>query len=392
MKSIVKSSIIALGAITLISSCESNAQTSTTTNQQAPYLSLQLEMKNAIKTGNAYLQGIQEKEGYWKDDKLPAYTALAVTAALRDPNHDKGTTPAHIQSALNWLLKMQKPTGAIYGKGLATYNTATSVMALSAAYSISEDPKQKDAILNARAFLISLQADFSNNKAMKKFTGGVGYGGSHPHSDMSNTYLSIEAIKTTVALARDTAVEKQPELDWDSALQFISRTQNLESTNDQPGISNDGSFNYYPGDSKAGTHKNPDGTETLRGYGSMSYAGLLSMIYADLGKDDPRVEAVLDWLNNHFTVKENPGLGQQGLYYYFHVMSKALTAANVDTLTTKDGRKIDWRKELAQTVLSGQREDGSWVNDNARWWENQPELVTSYAVLTLEQIYASIQK
>ena len=124
----------------------------------------------------------------------------------------------------------------------------------------------------------------------------------------------------------------------------------------------------------------------------MSYAGLLSMLYADLEKDDPRVAAVTDWLNSNFTVKENPGLGQQGLYYYFNVMAKALTAANIDTLTTEDGKKIDWRKELSQTILSAQREDGSWFNKNSRWWENQPELVTCYAVLTLEQIYASIPK
>ncbi len=114
----------------------------------------------------------------------------------------------------------------------------------------------------------------------------------------------------------------------------------------------------------------------------MSYAGLLSMLYADLEKDDPRVAAVTDWLNSNFTVKENPGLGQQGLYYYFNVMAKALTAANIDTLTTEDGKKIDWRKELSQTILSAQREDGSWFNKNSRWWENQPELVTCYAVLT----------
>jgi squalene-hopene/tetraprenyl-beta-curcumene cyclase len=345
-------------------------------------------MENAIKTGNLYLKSIQDKKGFWKDETIPAYTALAVTSAMRAPGMKPGETPEHIKLAYEWLLSKQKESGAIYGKGLATYNTATSIMALAA----SGDPAHKDAILKARAFLISQQPDYSNNKAMNKFNGGIGYGSSHPHSDMSNTYLSIEAIKISEVYAKDTNVEKQPELDWESALQFISRSQNLESTNDQPGISNDGSFNYFPGDSKAGTIKNADGTESLRGYGSISYAGLLSLIYADLGKDDPRVVAVTEWLNNNFTIKENPGLGQQGLYYYFNVMAKALTAANIDTLTTKDGKKVDWRKELATTILSAQREDGSWVNQNSRWWENQPELVTSYAVITLEQIYASIPK
>ena len=392
MKAIITSSILTLTvgtiAYTTLAQTKVAAQAPAVANPQAPYLSLQLEMENAIKTGNQYLKSVQNEKGFWKDDTIPAYTALAVTAAMRDPSLAATDTPAHIKPAYQWLLSMQKETGAIYGKGLATYNTATGIMALAA----SGDPKHLDAIRKARAFLISQQADYSNNKAMNKFHGGIGYGGSHPHSDMSNTYLSIEAIKIANELVKDTGVENQTELDWDSALQFISRCQNLQKTNDQPNTGNDGSLFYFPGDSKAGKQKNPDGTETLRGYGSISYAGLLSMIYADLGKDDPRVAAVTDWLNNNFTVKENPGLGQQGLYYYFNVMAKALTAANIDTLTTKDGRKINWRKELAQTLLSAQREDGSWVNKNSRWWENQPELVTCYAVLTLEQIHASIPK
>ncbi|MGB0775021.1 MAG: hypothetical protein ACPGUY_04200, partial [Akkermansiaceae bacterium] len=128
----------------------------------------------------------------------------------------------------------------------------------------------------------------------------------------------------------------------------------------------------------------------LRSYGSMSYAGLLSMVYADLDAKDPRVIAVKKWLGNNYTIKENPGLGQQGLYYYYHTMAKALAAAGVDKLPLKGGGEADWRKDIAQKILTSQREDGSWLNENARWWENQPELVTAYGVLTLEQIYHTI--
>ena len=131
----------------------------------------------------------------------------------------------------------------------------------------------------------------------------------------------------------------------------------------------------------------------------MSYAGLLSMIYADLTEDDPRVAAVKSWISQHYTVKENPGLGtkedpslgQQGLYYYYQAMAKGLAAANIDQLTLKDGTKADWRLDLGRTLLSNQREDGSWINTkNSRWWESDPVLVSAYAVLTLEQIYYSI--
>lgn len=384
---LITSGIIALSTfMTSHASAQNPIQAVPATTES--HASILLEMENAIKTGNLYLKGAQDEAGFWKDESTPSYTALAITAAMRSPNREVGKTPKHIQKGYTWLLSQQKEYGAIYVKGLATYNTSTGIMALAA----SGDPAHTQPILKARAFLIGQQADHSKNKDMEKYTGGIGYGGTYTHSDMSNTYLAIEALKISEVIAKDNTVEEQVDLDWDSALEFISRCQNLEETNDQPNVSNDGSFVYFPGNSKAGTNKNADGTETLRGYGSISYAGLMTMLYAELDKEDQRVKSALEWLNNNFTVKENPGMGQQGLYYYFHVMAKALTAANIDYITTKDGKKIDWRNELATVILSTQREDGSWVNANSRWRENEPELVTSYAVLTLEQIHASIPK
>ena len=46
-------------------------------------------------------------------------------------------------------------------------------------------------------------------------------------------------------------------------------------------------------------------------------------------------------------------------------------------------RRIDWKRELAAKLISLQREDGSWVNENNRFWENDPALVTSFAILAL---------
>ena len=40
----------------------------------------------------------------------------------------------------------------------------------------------------------------------------------------------------------------------------------------------------------------------LRAYGSVSYAGFKSYLYAGLKKDDPRVQAVLDFCRRHYTV------------------------------------------------------------------------------------------
>ena len=379
--------ISALIALSLVGGLSLSAQ-----EKQEPYLSIKLEIKRAIERGNEYLQAKQDDEGFWREAKYPAYTALALTAAMRSPSYQKAD---YIQKGYAWLSKQQKDDGGIYGKGLGTYNTATSIVALVS----TGDPSYHPAILKARRFLINQQTDWdTKGETDNKYDGGIGYGGSSQHSDLSNTYLSIEALKLSHHIAQDDASGKQPELNWDAAIQFISRTQNLKETNDLPETGDDGSFNYFPGNSKAGHRTKPDGTKVLRGYGSMSYAALLSMIYAELDESDVRVTAVKKWLSENFTVKENPGLatkddptlGQQGLYYYYHTMAKGLAAANVDKLTAKDGKQIDWRNELSNAILSTQAPDGSWVNKNSRWWESDPVLVTAYAVLTLEQIYHSI--
>ena len=48
-----------------------------------------------------------------------------------------------------------------------------------------------------------------------------------------------------------------------------------------------------------------------------------------------------------------------------------------------DGRERDWVRELKDKLVSLQRTDGSWVNDDGHWWEDEPILVTSYALLAL---------
>ena len=85
-------------------------------------------------------------------------------------------------------------------------------------------------------------------------------------------------------------------------------------------------------------------------------------------------------------------MGAEGLYYYYQTMAKALTAANVDNLKLADGTEVDWRNDLGNKILAAQRENGSWLNDNGRWMESNPVLVTAYTVLSLEQLYDSIPK
>lgn len=377
--------LIALFAAGMASAAPSSAER---------YASLRQEIRQAVARGNDWLKSQQKEDGHWDDDQLPAFTALALTAAMNAPDTHAKQPPEHVAKGYDWLVKQQKEDGGIYNRGLSTYNTATALSALVAARNTSYEP----AIVRARKHLIGNQWDTGEKgKTDNPNDGGIGYGAGtdKDHDDLSNTYLTIEALTLSKQVVEDGRHGDQPDLDWGAAVSFLSRCQNLKSANDQPWASDDeknkGGFVYSPTGSKA-EDKLPDGTTALRSYGSMSYAGLLSLVYAKVTPDDPRVKAVKEWLGKNYSVSENPGLGDQGLYYYYHAMSKALAASNLDTLKLKDGREADWRKDLGEKLLASQRADGSWTNSNGRWMESNPVLVTAYTVLALEQVYHSIPK
>jgi squalene-hopene/tetraprenyl-beta-curcumene cyclase len=363
-----------------------------TAENASRYESIRQEIRQSIARGNEWLKARQNPAGFWDDPLLPAFTALALNAAVRDPQLARDMPmPGHLEKGYGWLLAQQKEDGGIYNRGLSVYNTAIAVTALMAA----ERPDFEPAVVKARSHLVRNQWDLGEKgKTDNPNDGGIGYGSSNEHTDLSNTYFAIEALALSRKVVEDGNFGDQPDLDWDAAVRFLSRCQNLEETNDQAWASNDpqnkGGFIYSPFESKAGGEKNPDGRTALRSYGSMSYAGLLSMIYAKLDAGDPRVTAVKEWLGRNYTVDENPGMGSEGLYYYYQTMAKALSAANVDRLKLSDGSEADWRNDLAVKILSSQRGDGSWVNSNGRWMESNPVLVTAYTVLSLIQIHDSL--
>ena len=121
----------------------------------------------------------------------------------------------------------------------------------------------------------------------------------------------------------------------------------------------------------------------MRSTGGLGYAGLKSFLYAGVGKDDPRVKAAIAYLRRHYTLDENPGQKDSGLYYYFHVFAKAMDALGEDDFDDAKGAKHDWRKELFDTLKKRQGQDGSWTNSNKDLMEGQPELATAFALLSL---------
>lgn len=351
------------------------------------------EIRHAISRGNQWLEAHQNTNGWWSTPDQPAVTALALMAWQGDPARTERTPqPAWIRRGYTFVEGCVQPDGGIHRTNLVTYNTSLCLMALLAAQDAHYDPT----ILKARNFLVHLQRDLGVPGVVDTvFDGGVGYGSKYEHSDMGNTVQALEAIFYAKSVLKGKEQAEAADLNWSAALNFLQSCQNLPSHNRESWASDDpkykGGFVYYPGHSMAGSVTNAEtGRIALRSYGSVSYAGLLSYIYADLKRDDPRVQAVYEWLRGNYTLEENPGMGQEGLFYYFHTMSKALSAFGVRDLELKDGRKVNWRRELSQRVLNLQEKDGSWSNPNNRWWEKDPCLTTAYCVLTLERLWSGL--
>lgn len=364
-------------------------------------VSLKLELERAIAKGVEFLKGEQNAEtGAWGDPSTPAFSALAISAILGDPNLDPDAgLPAEAEKGYEFLLSNVQADGGIYRKGLATYNTSLAIMALLQ----SGKPEHLPIVAKARRLLINQQQDFDRKGVVDNlFDGGVGYGGTYAHSDLSNTHLALEALYYSKKALADTEFDESGEfdLDWGAAIAFVSATQNSEASvkrlGDWAGLREEdkGGFVYFPGDTKSDEIelKTDGGTKlALRSYGSMTYAGLLSFIYADLAPDDPRIEAAMDWLSRNFTLEENPGMDAQGLFYYYHTMAKALAISGTKTLVAPDGKKIDWKKELGLKLMGEQRPDGSWINKGSnRWMEDNPVLVTAYSLLALEQLHRQL--
>ena len=317
----------------------------------------------------------QAADGSYSSQTGAGVTAICTTALLR--NGRSPNDPA-VAKSLKYLEGLVKKDGGVYREGSThkNYETALAILCFGEA---NQAGRYDKLIKGADAFLKSLQWDEGEGHDKSSYNyGGAGYGGkSRP--DLSNTSFLMEALIAAGNGPDDPAVQK--------ALVFVSRCQNLESEHNTSPFAakiNDGGFYYTVaagGENYAGQPGDPP--QALRSYGSMTYAGLKSMIYAGLTKDDPRVKAATTWLRKNYTLESNPGMGDQGLYYYYHTLAKTLDALGERIFVDEEGSKHDWRAEIVAELAERQNDDGSWVNKNRRWMETDANLVTGYALLVL---------
>lgn len=355
------------------------------------------QARQAIASGTAFLRTHQATNGAWLNDaqatpsddpQRPGPITIAITAlamkAIAQNTQDRKDDPA-LTRAVDFIRGAQLADGSFDGGSLSNYVTASVVMALA---SLDEFALHVE-MGRATTWLTTTQWDQTEGVATKKdWFGGAGYG-NRGRPDVSNTQFMLDALYEAHLSPDEPAVQR--------AMMFMSRAQNLKATNTSEWAGDDGGFIYTPanggesmaseaaGEGRYGEEIPAGQARSLRSYGSMTYAGFKSLIFAGLSQDDIRVRAAFDWIRRHWTFEENPGLGQQGLFYYYHTMARTLTVAQQHTIEDIDGVAHNWREELIDALLARQAADGSWINPADRWMEGEPVMVTSYAVLALEE-------
>lgn len=324
---------------------------------------------------------------------LPAVTGLIVDGLLMDPRYD-AETPM-IRRGIDAILSHANDDGSIHDGALPSYNTAICLSALSRAHT----PRSAAALRNGVRFIRGVQYHEGSTGGAEApgfnepvgynhpYYGGVGYG-KHGRPDLSNLGFFLQALHDAGVSSEDPAIER--------AKVFLSRVQMLDETNDMAYAdgSDQGGFIYATvpnlesvdgraGQSQAGDiiERAADGGSItrLRAYGSMTYVGFKSLIYADLDPDDPRVAAAMRWVEDHYTLDENPGMGDQGFYYYLSALARALHASGHTEIAG-----VDWRADLIDTLATLQQPDGSFVVRHERWMESDPTLTAAYALIALQ--------
>jgi squalene-hopene/tetraprenyl-beta-curcumene cyclase len=385
--SIVRAFSVGVFACTLVTAEAQKSTTLTSPEQPLGTLgtSLQNEVNASVDRALDWLAANQKPDGSWSNSSFPALTALPVWAFAigKHPQRTKC-----LKGGVDFIRGCVREDGGIYrqvegrkGGGLGNYNTAICMTALHA----TRRADLISVVQNARKYVAE-----SQHLGDDIYRGGFGYDKStkRAYTDLLNTYYSVQAMRLTQDVEDLRAKgEKRVDIDWEETAKFVERLQAKPGS----GADNTGGFAYNPSDPKAGTITNEAGVVYFRAYGSMTYAGLLALIYTNADTQDSRVASALDWSARHWTLEENPGMGHQGLFFFYNVLTRALDASGRDFVPLEGGKLLNWKEDLAEKLISLQKIDpktghGYWTNDTGRFWENDPVLATTYCLLALQNL------
>ncbi|RPH41363.1 MAG: hypothetical protein EHM91_10215 [Planctomycetota bacterium] len=377
----------------------------------APQDDLAKKVTETYASAADWLVSQQAESGAWsmaageKSVPSPSFTGLIIASFGNAPEPLKAKYKPAADKAVTYLLSKVNPDGSV-GEGptgayLKTYTTAIALMAFS---STERTDKVANAIRGAQAYLKQ------NQVKEGKDLGGMGYGDESPGgkkgvANLSTTGFAAEGLKWS-GLPQDDDF-------WKLVVKFVRKCQNNSEVNTDPefvgqlkakglSVGDDGGLYYGPiadpAAQKAGTKKIAD-KEVIQSYGSMTYDGIKTYIYAGLKKDSPEVKSAIDWVRKNYSVEVHPGFAYdqaqrhhlRGLYHYYLVMARALDAYGENPFETFDGKKHDWAREIGAQLVKSVKENKLWKNENPAWYEGDPILVTGYVLVTCDVLLKNIK-
>jgi squalene-hopene/tetraprenyl-beta-curcumene cyclase len=354
-------------ATTLLLSALVTSQAAYAASEMDPQL--RAKAQQAIDAGIKFLKSKQAPNGSVANSV--GLTALALRVIIENPRGVAEADKPLIQRTAQFIASRQNPDGSIVEiQHDQSYNTAVCITALAA----TKDPQWAPVIAKAQQYILKAQIGESRGFApVDSWYGGLGYGGDE-RPDVSNLHVALESLRASSLDPKDPV--------WEKAMIFATRMQNRSESNDQKWAGNDGGFAYSPGMNP------PELGGGTKSYGSVTAAGMLSLLFAGADKADPRVQAAHHWLTSNYTLDTNPGTNSKTtLFYFYSAFGKVMYAYGEAEFTDDKGQRHNWRNDLAQRLIQLQNPDGSWVNrDSKLWWEDKPELATEWSLIALEHV------
>lgn len=330
-------------------------------------LSLRLESEASIARGADFLEERQAANGSWASN--PAVTSYAALAHLNMGTRADDDAGAPLIRALDFLASCSGKSGAIVNKGTRQYALPTTAVALQALVQGSR-PEHLGAAMGAQSYILGTQ---------HKGGGFPTVPGRTP--DLIATVYALEALN--IARLRqlggpDALSPDAPALA--SAGRFILSCQQIDRVETTDPQSMPGFFHPRPGGNK--------GLETTVAMPAsralLTCAGLRGMLYSGVPPTSERVLSAVSWLEVNAGVDENPGFGEHGYYTYLLGYARTLRACDLAGVNLSNAPNLrNWRNALTGELLRRQAGPGVWRPGLPEWWENKPELVTSYAMFAL---------
>ena len=225
-----------------------------------------------------------------------------------------------------------QPDGGIYvpESGHKNYETCIAMLAFAAA---NGDGRYGTLLKKGDAFLKGLQWDESNGTAKDNVVyGGAGYGGEQAARPLEHRLSASRPCERPAPAPTIEAMKK--------ALVFVSRCQNLESEFNDRALA-------ARSTTAASSTPSPTAAQSMAGKTRRRRPALLRLhdlrrtqehdLRRPQARRPPR-QGGRRVHQQHYSLDENPGMGEAGLYYYYHTFAKALAALGQDTIVDARAR------------------------------------------------------